>query len=131
MKRSPLLRRKPLRRSRPVAVSPRLADPQCAAWMEPRYGRCENCGELSDRQLHGHHVLPRQRLALLGLPQFDPRNRMNLCDKCHFEHEFGQENRKIRVEKLPERALAYLLDVLGEDGAAEHVRRHYRCEESS
>lgn len=131
MKRSPLQRRRPLRRSRPVAVSPRLADPERAAWKQVRYGRCENCGELSNWPLHGHHCLARQKLALLGLSQFDSRNRMDLCDRCHFEHEFGQENRKIPVERIPERALAYMVDMLGEAGAADYSKRHYGCEESS
>jgi hypothetical protein len=61
----------------------------------------------------------------MGLPEWDPANRMDLCGRCHFEHHYAQVNRKIPIERIPEHALAYAVDVLGETGAADYLRRRY------
>jgi hypothetical protein len=127
--RSKPLRRTALRRSRADSYSRRIkdVDPAREAWKRPRYGRCQNCGLIDDRPLHGHHVLARQKLAQMGLPEFDPRNRMDLCDKCHMNHEFGQANRKIKIERVPVHALEFVLEALGEGGSAAYLARHYDC----
>lgn len=102
-------------------------DPAEAEWKRPRYGRCQNCQLIDDRPLHGHHVVARQALARAELPEFDPRDRMDLCERCHMNHEFGQVNRKIKVERVPVLALQFALEVFGEGGAAAYIERHYDC----
>lgn len=133
LKRTPLLRRSPLRRTGLLRsrAKVRTVSPAERAWKLPRYGRCENCGLIDDRPLHGHHVIARPILRRADPTlEFDPRVRMDLCDTCHMNHEFGQANRKIAVEKIPERCLAFAVDLLGEAVAADQLRRHYRCQET-
>lgn len=129
MKRTPLKRRSALKRSaarsRAHLSVVKTPAPGEREWKTPRWGRCENCGWIAVVPLHGHHVVARQVLARAGLNQWDERNKMSLCPRCHFEHEYGMENRKIGLEKVPERALAFAVDVLGEDQAAEYLQRHY------
>ena len=129
MKQTPLKRRAWMRsRADSYSRGMREVDPARQAWKCPRYGRCQNCGLIDDRPLHGHHVIERQAFVRAGLDEWDLRNRMNLCERCHFEHTYGQANRKIPVEKIPEVALAYAVSVLGEPFVSDHVRRHYGCE---
>jgi len=135
MKQTPLRRTTPLKRSRvrsrADSYSRRVKDPDPAreAWKHPTYGHCQNCDYLDDqRPLHGHHVIARQVLARAGLPEYDARLRMNLCERCHMNSEFGLANRKIPIEKVPEIALAYAVRILGEAFVADYVRRHYNCE---
>lgn len=132
MKRSALARRTPLRRASLARTAtldsrPRVRTPEPAerAWKRPRYGRCESCGLIDTRPLHGHHIIARQVVARAGGDEWNPANRLDLCARCHFNHEFGQANRKIAVDRIPERALAFAVDVLGEAGAADYIRRHY------
>lgn len=106
MRRSPLARKSPLRRTRPQN-RPAVKSPEEIAWKTPHWGRCQNCGRIDTDPLHGHHVIPRQTLARLGLPEFDPANRCDLCARCHMNHEFGQENRKLKLDKLPPAAVLY------------------------
>ena len=122
VKRSPLARKSPIRRS--VRVTPRL-DPAQRAWKQPRYGQCENCGLADPWPLHGHHVIARQVLARHGLPQWNAANRMNLCSRCHFEHEYGMENRRIPISRVPVRAVEWAVETLGEDVAVLYLDRHY------
>ena len=128
----PLRQRTPLRRHRQdsysFSVRRQDVDPAKAEWKRPRYGRCQNCGLIDDMPLHGHHVLARQKLAQLGLPEFDARNRMDLCARCHLNHEFGMENRKIKIERVPAVALRYVLEVLGAGGSAAYLERIYNCD---
>ena len=131
MKQTPLKRRAWMR-SRADSYSRRIKglDPEREAWKTPRYGRCQLCRLLDDFPLHGAHVLDRQMLERLGLPQYDPRNRMDLCSRCHLSSHYGLENRKIPVEKIPECAIAFMVEVLTEDGAIDYLERHYACEVS-
>lgn len=117
--RSELARTAPLR-SKPKR---RVLQPGETEWKQPRYGRCESCGVLWDRPLHGHHVIPRQVLARHGLPQYDSAVRMDLCEFCHMSHEFGLANRKIPMEKLP--ALAVLF--AAKHGLIYELERRYRA----
>lgn len=122
----PLARRTPLRartslRARPKPPEPRRADLAEQAWKQPRWCRCQNCGLLDDRPVHGHHVIPRQILAREGISQWDERNRMDLCGLCHFNHEFGQANRKIKRNRLPAPAVLFA----AEHGLAHELERRY------
>lgn len=131
MKRTELQRRTPLRPTgrlqRHAKPRPPQADQEArAAWKRPRWGVCENCGDQPVTPLHGHHVLARQRLAALNLSQWDERNRMDLCSCCHFNHEYGQVNRKISRAKLPLVAVAFVYEVLGL-ATEDYLRRYYDC----
>ena len=127
MKRSPLLRSTPLARVTPLRSRPKLrvVDPARDEWKRPRYGRCENCGHLSTEPLHGHHVLSRQMIRRWGGNEWDPVWRMDLDATCHFNHEFGQENRKIRRDRLPEAAMRATLDLLGEELGMAYLLTRY------
>jgi 5-methylcytosine-specific restriction endonuclease McrA len=119
MKRSPLLRRTPLarkRRSGVVSMAERV-------WKMPEHGFCQcGCGRFSAR-LHRHHVLLRQTVRREGADQWSLRNAMLLHPDCHAAHHAGQ--RKILLAQVPESALAFAVDVLGEAGAADYFRRRY------
>ena len=89
MKQTPLKRRAWMRsRADSYSRGMREVDPARQAWKCPRYGRCQNCGLIDDRPLHGHHVIERQAFVRAGLDEWDLRNRMNLCERCHFEHTY-------------------------------------------
>lgn len=120
MRRTPLARRTPLTNH----PRPRKRTPAEVAWKTPRWGRCQNCGMIDDRPLHGHHVIPRRYLAGASF-EFDPRNRMDLCERCHLNHEYGQKNRKIHRDQLPAAAIEFAYDVLGPDRAERELHRFY------
>ena len=130
MKRSPLLRRKPLRattglqRRSPLRSRPKRQplEPGEAEWKRKRPGWCECCGHF-EWILHGHHVLYLQVVRREGGPLFHPDNRMDLCSVCHFRHHYASH--KIPLWKVPAAARAFAVELLGEHRAAEFFARRY------
>lgn len=79
------------------------------------------------RKLHGHHVIPQQRLERIartrGLPEeyllWDGRGGLLLCVECHWNHEHG-------VRRIPHRALTYSNLTFASDlGEEVYVERTY------
>jgi hypothetical protein len=77
-----------------------------------------------------HHVLERGWLVKNGFKryEFDLRNSMLLHPYCHANHTSA--HRRIPVESVPERALAFAVDLLGEDRAAMEIARRYGAQVS-
>lgn len=84
-------------------------------------GRCRMC--LMRKSAHGHHVVSAQELKRRGLPLYDRRNRFEICQPCHFNHENGSS--RIPLLMLRDEHLDYAFDVLGAYGY-DYLRRHYR-----
>lgn len=97
------------------------------AWDDyPRWGNCEACGK------HGpvtrHHVVHRQHVRNWHGDEWDPRNSMLVGDKfgrctCHASHHLA--SRRIPLAKVPESALAFAVDLMGEHAAAAYFKRFY------
>jgi 5-methylcytosine-specific restriction endonuclease McrA len=120
MKRSPLKRgrRKPIDRT----------DPDFIAWKIPHGGYCQcQCGTFS-MHLERHHVLPLSTLKQLGRLDvaWDLANSMLLAPVCHARHTNAV--RRIPLEMVPEAAVAFVVDVLGEDRSVLFFARFYGCE---
>ena len=98
MKRT-ALRRKPKNRNRPRVSDRERARPRRpAAPRLPRRAagkqkRCAACGKRASFQ--AHHVLYRQHLRAEGLPQWDVRGALRVCDEiagnCHARHHNRRE----------------------------------------
>lgn len=128
MKRSPLSRKTLLRRGRPKPVN--RNDPARIAWKEPTGGYCQ-CGcQRFSMHLEGHHVLEAQLLKREGREDvlWDPRNRMMLAPACHSNHTSAF--RRIALKAVPAPAVAFAVEVLGEDRAALYLARMYRADVS-
>jgi hypothetical protein len=128
MKRSPLLRKSPLRsRRRP----PRPAEDLVAraAWKDPRHGWCE-CGcdpKAFAQHLERHHVVSQSKLKQIGRHDelWNLANSMLLVKRHHAWHT--DHFKLIRIEFVPVLALQFALEVLGEGPAAAYLESHYDC----
>lgn len=121
MKRSPLNRYTPLR-SRPKKLTRTEAE---FAWKDHGPGWCQcGCDRFSMHR-ERHHVLERSWLKQngFGKHQWDIRNSMLLAPACHANHTSAF--RRIPLESVPEAALAFAVDLLGEDRAALEIARRY------
>lgn len=122
MKRTALMRHSPLR-ARPKKVTRTEAE---FAWKDHRSaGPCQcGCFRFS-MHLERYHILERSWLVKngFGRHQWDQRNSMLLHPLCHARHT--NAFRRIPVEAIPEAALAFALDLLGEDRAAMEIARRY------
>lgn len=144
MKRSPLKRtatlsRSPLARKRPLRSRVKARTPETgeAAFKLVQRGHCSICGKWG--WVRRHHVLTESKVRQEGADPWALRNAIIIgvggeggarytCD-CHANHHAA--SRKIPIELVPEDALAFAVDVLGEARAADYFRRRYRCEETS
>lgn len=82
-------------------------------WSEARWQRvCAVCGQGGG--FHAHHCLPKQHLRRLGLPLYDTRNALRLCDTCHMQFEWGGPGKvQLPLHCLTENNICYLYEVLG------------------
>lgn len=125
VRRTPLARSAPLRaRRKPAAVS----EPGRKEWKRARAGWCDVCGHFS-LVLHGHHVLYEQIVRREGGDPWAAENRMDVCSLCHMNHHSGA--RKIALSKVPARAVAFAVALVGEYRAADFFSRRYGAEERS
>jgi 5-methylcytosine-specific restriction endonuclease McrA len=111
-------RRTPLRAS--VAVD--RSELGQAAWKAPRWGACEVCSRPGRLQRH-HVVTERHVRQVRGGDPWDARNAMELCAACHADHHHG--TRRLPLARVPDDALAFAVDLLGEHQAAAYLARHY------
>lgn len=86
-----------------------------------RQGVCGMCGK-GGRDHQAHHVVYEQHLRDFGLPVYDGRNAMRLCERCHGRHH--ARYRVIPTKLLPAVAIEYGFDVFGA-AAADYFRRYY------
>lgn len=115
MKRTPLRPRPPVDRS---------GEPGRREWKTPLVGRCANCGARG--LLLRHHVIAEQHVRRAGGDPWDLANAMALgyyACACHRDHHSAV--RRLPLSRLPDNALAFAVDLLGEAGAADYLRRYY------
>jgi hypothetical protein len=124
MKRSPLKRYTALR-SRPKRVSPIEGS---FLWKEPHAGYCQcGCTRFALR-LERHHVVYAQHVKAEHGNEWDMANSMLISNWCHSHHHSGF--RRIPLESIPEPALAFGVDLMGEDKAALYFARYYGADMS-
>lgn len=76
--------------------------------------------------LHRHHVLLEQRVRREGGDPWDIANSMLLHPDCHDEHHSGAPHaRRIKLANVPLAAVAFAVDLLGEDGAVRYFAARY------
>lgn len=124
-----MMRRSPLRRSRPKPVD--RNDPQRQLWKTSHAGFCQcGCGRFA-MHLERHHVLDLQVLKREHREDvaWDARNAMLLHPQCHGRHTSAM--RRIPLSSVPEAALAFAVDVLGEDRACLFFSRYYGHERAA
>lgn len=120
-----LKRRVPLGRSPVVAaVSERQHEPGRVAFKALSHGCCEVCGAPGLRLRH--HVIKESHIRAAGGWPWDPRVGLWVgiysC-RCHADHH--ARAKPIPLSMLPEDALAFAVDLLGEHQAAAYLARHY------
>lgn len=85
---------------------------------EAQYQRvCAYCEKPGD--FHAHHVIPKQRLRKLHLPQYDTRGALRLCegldtDHCHMRIEKGIY--VLETAQLKQVNICYVWEALGVAG---------------
>jgi hypothetical protein len=101
------------------------AEPGRAEWKAPHSGRCEGCGRRGP--LVRHHVVREQDVRSEGGDPWDQRNAMELgryCN-CHGDHHAPNGQRKLPLEKVPQTAIRFTVELMGEDRAVNYLSRHY------
>lgn len=92
-------------------------------WREGREGQCARCRRRSG--LHPHHVFYEQHVEDAGGDVWDPRNRLMLCEDHHLNHH-GRGD-VVPLDVIPDRALAFGVEVFGMAGAVAYLQRYYRA----
>lgn len=80
---------------------------------------CRGCGR-TDRWA-AHHVVYAQEVRRRGGNEWDGRNAMRLCDRCHGKHHGPQ---RIALGRLSEANLDFAFELLG-PFAYDYLRRRY------
>lgn len=86
-------------------------------------GLCQNsaCGR-STYVWDAHHVVEKKYLKKHGLPLFDPRNALRLCESCHSRHTTASQ--RIPMESLRDENIDYAFEILGAY-AYDYLHRYY------
>lgn len=130
MKRGPLRRTAPLRRStgrrrpkRPAGqpIGPARVD-MLERWYWAMERRCQVCGD--DQGLEAHHIVYRQAVERAGGDVWDVRNRLVVCHLCHFRHH--SHHRLIPLRALPDKAFEFAAELLGPGKAWGYLARRYQ-----
>jgi hypothetical protein len=123
MKRSPIARKTPLGRSRPR----RPVEPGRDVFKtRVLHGACTVCGR--EGMLLRHHVILEQHLRALGADPWALANGMwvgvdGLTCNCHALHHGAF--RRIPLDKVPDAAIDFARQLLGDDKAALYFARFY------
>jgi hypothetical protein len=122
MKRTALVRRTPLRAKRKKPPS-HAEVTEMAGFRNAIFGkRCVVCGandreaRWRNRQEHGleaglqaHHAIRQQVLRKLGLPVWDVRLAVPVCEEpCHRQHT--SRKRRIKEAELPDEVISFVLE---------------------
>lgn len=92
-------------------------------WSRLKLGmNCRAC--FFKKATHSHHVTYEKELDARGLPLYDRRNFMALCNDCHYNHHHGQPENKLPLVLLTDDNIAYAYEVLG-PAAYDYLRRKY------
>lgn len=105
----------------PAEITARLA------WKEPKAGKCR-CGcspPLIALHLENHHIVEQQMIKRLGRYDllWDPRNALPLHPKHHAWHTSAF--RRIPLASIPDAAVTFAIELLGEGSATVYLDRHY------
>lgn len=92
---------------------------------------CAECGR--GGSYDAHHVIEKQELADRGLPLYDKRGALRLCDVvpggCHQRHTYpNSDTSRVRLCKLKQVNIDYAFEVLGAF-AYDYLKRRYRDED--
>lgn len=74
---------------------------------------------------HRHHVVYRQHVRVAGGDQWDLANSMILSETVHYRHHSRVD--VVPLGDLPASAIAFAVDLFGQDGAYSYLRRQYAC----
>jgi hypothetical protein len=116
------VKRSPLRARPPVD---HRSEPGYRAWHTPVYGCCCACGARG--LLLRHHVVTEAHVRAAGGDPWDLDNAMALgyyACTCHRDHHHCV--RKIALAAVPDAAVTFACELLGEHQAAEYLARYYR-----
>lgn len=101
------------------------------AWYDfRRHGPCDVCGRYG--RLTAHHVVQEQVVRRVAPDRvWDVANRLLLgWSCCHVKHHHpGVKDTRIAFEELPERAVEFGREILGDGPAAIYFARNYRAPE--
>lgn len=86
-------------------------------------GGCMACGDLLDGGWHAHHVVTQQHIRQADGDVWDVRNAMRLCGPCHDAHH--NRTRPIPVSCVPDGALDFAIELLGQNGTDAYLARYY------
>ena len=119
------LRRTPLRRHPKRHVETPAEREARMTWADPHRGWCSyGCGSFSTH-LQRHHVLLAQIVKREGGDVWALANSMLLAESRHRRHH--DCIRKLPIGRVPEQAVAFAVDLLGEGRATLYFRARYDC----
>jgi hypothetical protein len=103
-------------------------EPGRSIWKAERTGECGVCGRRG--KILRHHVVYEAHVRREGGDPWDLRNGMDVgrycaCHRKH--HESGPAREPIPMTKVPEEAVAFAAELMGEDRASDYFIRYYRA----
>lgn len=116
------MRRSTLRPRPPVD---RSAEPGYREWHAPIFGTCEVCG-MGHQPLERHHVMHEQHVRREAGWAYDMRNSIEIGRYCACHRQHTSATRRLPASKIPQPALAFMVELLGEDRTADYIVRYYR-----
>lgn len=122
MKRGKPLKRSPIKRRPSKALSLEERAATAAFRAEARWQRCcQVCGAID--RWDAHHVVERQYLRINRLPQWDPKNALRACERCHRLHTLRIA--AIPLTALTDRNIDYAIELLGAEKAVAYLHDNY------
>lgn len=125
--RSQPLKRTSLLRKRPA----KTIEPGAYEYKKVELGRCQVCG--APGLVRRHHIVYEQHVRRAGGDPYSLANSMwigiegHTC-QCHPRHHSGMA--RIPLDLIPDTAMAFAVDLLGEDRAADYLCRRYAAPRS-
>jgi hypothetical protein len=100
-----------------------------SVWKMERTGTCAICGRRG--RVLRHHIVYEQHVRREGGDPWDLANALDVGARClcHAKHHSGAE--RISLQLIPEVAMAFAVDLMGEDRAVDYFRRYYTAGEGS
>ena len=109
----------------PPKPTPRVdhrGEPGWRDWHQPIWGNCAVCSQPG--RLERHHVVLEQHVRAAGGDPWDTRNALELGRYCRCHRDHHQAARRISLKHVPDQAVAFASELLGE-GAGAYLSRYY------
>jgi hypothetical protein len=108
---------------KPAPRADHRSEPGFYAWKAPSFGCCAVCGV--DGLLIRHHCVTENRVRREGGNPYDLRNALGLGAWCPCHRQHHSSAAKLPLSSVPPAAIAFAVELLGQDAAEAYMHRYY------